>query len=255
MEWVFVMFSRSFHHGSGRNGLGRAGNLLPVLFFALAVLLTAGCSKDKQEKGLGESPTPREVLEKGVQELNAGNLDAALSAFGLIVEKSVPGTPERPIAYSYLGHIAYQAGNMDLAISNFEAALAEAPNLVQVRLSLGNAYYSKKSIDRAREVWESLVADNPGLVAAQFNLGILHLDQGEPDKAIKYFEAVIALNPDHDQAHLNLARAFRKKGDVKAAEAAERKARAIQERRAAAAAARQAAPEGEAGKQPAPAGG
>lgn len=196
----------------------------------VCTLMAAGCSKEKPEE---TSPTPAQVLEMGVKALHQNEIDKAINAFSLIVQKAKPGVPERAAAYAYLGQIAYRAGNMDLAIENFQNALKENPKLMPVRFALGNAYFGAKRLKEAAEVWEVVVQEDPGQISARNNLGVAYLDMGDYESATRHLEAAISLAPDNLRAQENLATAYRKLGRTQEADTAERKAAAIRERLAA----------------------
>jgi len=197
-----------------------------------AVLLLAGCPGGKEEGPPAEQATPsvNEVFQQGVDALRRNEVDKAVMAFSLITKKAHTGAPEVPHAYFYLGLIAYRAGKMDLAVENFSAALKVDPEMAQARLSLGNAQFASGDADAAIASWEELAKARPNLASVHNNLGVAYLDRDELDKAVEHLEQTVALSPDNYRAHANLADAYRRKGMNDEAEAAERKAKAIQSR-------------------------
>jgi len=197
---------------------------------ALAMLLAVGCTKKEAPAPATAVPTVPEVFQQGVSALRKNDVDAAVKAFTLIVEKAYPGAPERPLSYLYLGEIALRGGNAEVAAQNFQQALKLKPDMPQARLSLGNAYFSGGRPDDAIQVWEALARDRPNLASVHNNLGIAYTDKGDLEKAIAHLEQTISLSPENYQAHENLAAAYRKKGMNDEADAALHKAQAIKAR-------------------------
>lgn len=197
---------------------------------AVAMLLAGACTKEEKPAPSQAVPTPSEVFRDGVNALRRNDVDKAVKAFTLIVEKAYPGAPERPLSHLYLGEIALRAGNSEVAVQHFQAALKLNPDMPQARLSLGNAYFSGGRVDEAIAVWEQLAKDRPNLASVHNNLGIAYTDKGELDQAVSHLEQAIALSPENYQAHENLAAAYRKKGMTEEADAALHKAQAIKAR-------------------------
>jgi tetratricopeptide (TPR) repeat protein len=198
----------------------------------LVVPVLAGCPGKKEAAAPPPevTPTVNEVFQQGVDAMRHNEIDQAVMSFSLIVKKAHPGAPEIPQAYFYLGLIAYRAGNMELAVQNFSSALKVDPGMDQARLSLGNAEFAAGAVDEAIASWEQLAKDRPNLASVHNNLGVAYLDRNDLDKALDHLEQTVALSPDNYRAQKNLADAYRRKGMTAEADAAARKAQAIQNR-------------------------
>lgn len=212
--------------------MGGAVRAWGAVWVVVAALVLAGCQskKDEAPPATGAAPTVNEVFQQGVDAMRKNEVDKAVTAFALIVQKARPGAPEIPHAYFYLGLIAYRAGNMDLAVQNFSSALKLDPELAQARLSLGNAQFAAGHAEEAIAAWEELAKERPNLASVHNNLGVAYLDRGQLDQAVEHLEQTVALSPDNYRAQTNLADAYRRKGMTAEADAAERKAKAIQTR-------------------------
>jgi len=210
-------------------GAVRAGVVVCALLAALAV---AGCpgKKEKAAPPPEVTPTVNEIFQQGVDAMRSNEIDKAVMSFSLITQKAHPGAPEIPHAYFYLGLIAYRAGNMDLAVQNFNAALKLDPSMDQARLSLGNAQFAAGKVDEAIASWEQLAKERPNLSSVHNNLGVAYLDRNDLDKALEHLEQTVALSPDNYRAQKNLADAYRRKGMTAEADAADRKAQVIENR-------------------------
>jgi len=210
-------------------GAVRAGVVVCALLAALAV---AGCpgKKEKAAPPPEVTPTVNEIFQQGVDAMRSNEIDKAVMSFSLITQKAHPGAPEIPHAYFYLGLIAYRAGNMELAVQNFNAALKLDPSMDQARLSLGNAQFAAGKVDEAIASWEQLAKERPNLSSVHNNLGVAYLDRNDLDKALEHLEQTVALSPDNYRAQKNLADAYRRKGMTAEADAADRKAQVIENR-------------------------
>jgi len=210
-------------------GAVRAGVVVCALLAALAV---AGCpgKKEKAAPPPEVTPTVNEIFQQGVDAMRGNEIDKAVMSFSLITQKAHPGAPEIPHAYFYLGLIAYRAGNMELAVQNFNAALKLDPSMDQARLSLGNAQFAAGKVDEAIASWEQLAKERPNLSSVHNNLGVAYLDRNNLDKALEHLEQTVALSPDNYRAQKNLADAYRRKGMTAEADAADRKAQVIENR-------------------------
>jgi tetratricopeptide (TPR) repeat protein len=138
----------------------------------------------------------------------------------------------------------------------FEAALAKAPNLPEVRINLalaylrlnrpadaaaqleqvaaagstdarvqfqlGGAYVDMKQLDKAVTAFEAGLARQPDLKEptaweAAVTLGAVYFARGEADKAAGLFEKALVVRPDAAAPMLGLAKVHSSKGDVQKA--------------------------------------
>ena len=79
--------------------------------------------------------------------------------------------------------------------------------------NLGTAFYEKGEIENAITEYEAAVALRPDYEEAHFNLGTALIQKNNPDDAIAEFQAALRLDPNHAQAHINLATALVQMGD------------------------------------------
>jgi Tfp pilus assembly protein PilF len=136
------------------------------------------------------------------------------------------------------------------AQKNFEQALAADPKFGVARLNLGVALLSQQKLDAARTALEEASRQLPQDPYAWYNLGLVYKDAGETEKgvaafkhvteltpeadghyfvgylesqrqrydeAIAAFEKALAAYPFHASAEFGIARAYQRKGDLKAA--------------------------------------
>jgi len=132
------------------------------------------------------------------------------------------GVPRSANDYFQQGRVCYQAGDIDAAIENFEAAKKLAPDMDPILEELGHAYFSCGNFNAAIENYSQAIQirrdldidDGPlvyvGRGSAYFNLG--NYDSARAD-----FSQAIRLNADDPSYWNNRGEIYRSKGDYKSA--------------------------------------
>lgn len=85
--------------------------------------------------------------------------DGALPEARRYLEEAVAIAPWVPALHLSLGNVAAAEGKMPEAIRSWEQALKLSPELAEVRVNLGREYTAKKQKKKALEVWEPLVGN------------------------------------------------------------------------------------------------
>lgn len=133
-----------------------------------------------------------------------GNIDAAISTYqaGLILD------PNNYELYLSLGDV-YMAGyDIDNAIRTYCDAITLEPENYKAYSKAGIALWEKDYLEEALVSFHKSVDLNPDNEYAQNNLGILYLDGlGDAEEALEYFENAIEINPNYTLAYFNAARA------------------------------------------------
>ena len=135
-------------------------------------------------------------------------------------------TGENDVAHNNLGFLSLRRGELDKAISEFQAALDIRSRNTETHYSLGaaliqnnlgNAFARKQLWDEAIDHLQEAVRLRPDYADAYFNLGSVFFQQGRIDQAIAQWQKALAIRPTDAEAHRNLASALRKQGNVKGA--------------------------------------
>jgi len=135
-------------------------------------------------------------------------------------------TGENDVAHNNLGFLFLRKGELDKAISEFQAALDIRARATQthynlgaalIQNNLGNAFTRKQLWDEAIGHLEEAVRLRPDYADGYFNLGSVLFQQGRIDEAVAQWQKVLAIRPTDAEAHRNIANALRKRGDVKGA--------------------------------------
>ena len=135
-------------------------------------------------------------------------------------------TGENDVAHNNLGFLFLRRGELDKAISEFQAALDIRSGNTETHYSLGaaliqnnlgNAFAKKHLWDEAIDHLQEAARLRPDYADAYFNLGSVLFQQGQIDQAIAQWQKALAIRPSDAEAHRSVASALRKQGNVKEA--------------------------------------
>src|SRR6266513_215702 len=135
-------------------------------------------------------------------------------------------TSNNDVAHNNLGFLFLRRGELDRAISHFQAALdirssnAEAHyNLgaALVHNNLGNALARKGLSDEAIGHYQEAVRLRTDYADAHYNFGSVLLQKGRIDEAIAHWQKALAIQPYDGDVYTSLGNAFLQKGLVKEA--------------------------------------
>ncbi len=220
-----------------------------VLCLLAALMVTGGCSNRERDK--------QELRLQGIEQLDAGNYEAAIEAFegALSLSSKVVGEFELDIlkyraeaeykagdykaaAYTYdvlmqvdQGRNEYRtricrlhilAGQLDDAAEEYKKLYEAAPKdgeTIQILLSLGQALTEQGRSDQAIELYQQAV--NGGMENGEIynRMAVCQLEAGDLDLAIKYLEQGVETGDQSVMASLflNQAAAYEKKLDFQRA--------------------------------------
>jgi tetratricopeptide (TPR) repeat protein len=162
------------------------------------------------------------------------NRTQALEAMRALVQLH----PDKPFAHYGLAHLAVRVGDLDVAMTAVDQALALSPGwedaalfkarvLVSrkdnalllrfhedflaaypragsMRLSYARLLVDLKQWDKAREQFKRVVADSPREADAVFTVALLALQTNDLDEAERFLKRTLSLQPENDQVRLYL---------------------------------------------------
>jgi tetratricopeptide (TPR) repeat protein len=114
--------------------------------------------------------------------------------------------------HELLGKQHEERTEYDLAIKEYQAALAKRPDLGGIRYAIGNVYRKMNQYDQAEHWLTEELARNPYHGLAHYRLGSIYVEQGKPDAAIPHLEQALRSHPQLTDARLDLGRAYTAKG-------------------------------------------
>jgi protein O-mannosyl-transferase len=135
-------------------------------------------------------------------------------------------TTDNDVAHNNLGYLCVDRGDLDSAMSHFEAAskirsLKSDPHYnlgtAFVEMNLGDAFARKGQPDEAMAHFEQAIKLQPDYGEAYYNRGKVLFAKGRTDEAIVDFEKALQIQPTDADAHTGLGNALLRKGSPKEA--------------------------------------
>ena len=140
-----------------------------------------------------------------------GNIDAAVSTYqaGIILDE------KNYDLYLSLGDVYMAAYDLDNAIRTYCDAILINPEDYRGYSKAGIALWEKDYLEEALVSFHKAIDLNPENEYAQNNIGILYLDGlGDAEEALEYFETAVELNPNYTLAYFNAGRASQAMGFI-----------------------------------------
>lgn len=200
--------ARQGHYREARTllqGVPEPGDLSQrIAFHRLKAAVATGLNEpvaalDEIKAALALAPSnPSLLLAASVAELNAGQLDDALS--------HAQAAPESATREALLGDIQEKRGDVPLAIAAYEAAVRIAPDQERYALALGLELVQHQDVAKALESLQASAILFPKSAKIQSLLGIAQYAQGYPEDAIRSLEKAIAADPKFPGAYGVLAK-------------------------------------------------
>ncbi|HXY54930.1 MAG TPA: tetratricopeptide repeat protein [Nitrospirota bacterium] len=122
------------------------------------------------------------------------------------------GTVDVPFAYVNRGSAYAKQGRHDLAMKDYDRAIALYPSDAEAYNSRGMLYEKLGQLDRAREDYDKAIAHDPSNASAYSNRGIIYGEMGRYDLALDDLTMAISLRPGHADDHIRRGRALRELG-------------------------------------------
>jgi tetratricopeptide (TPR) repeat protein len=194
---------------------GRAntpGSTLPLLVSTLhrqaVALQRAGKSSHALQvcrRILALAPELPEVLAVAAQaSLALGEVEQAVSFY----QAAVAGKRDFAEAHYNLGNALQRLGRTAAAVEAYRRAAKHRPDLVPVHNNLANALQALGRWDEAAQAYRRALGLDPGIAELHRNLGTVLQASGDGDGAAQAFGRAIALKPDWSRAHSSLANHF-----------------------------------------------
>ena len=146
-----------------------------------------------------------ELLQKALSLHQNGRLTQAKSIYGEILAIQ----PANADALHFLGVIAYQSQNHQLAVNLIDQALAIHPGNAACYSHRGLALWKLNRFDDALSSYEKAIAMKPDYAEALFNCGEMLQDIKNYEAAIACYDKAIAVRSDFAQAWSNRGNALK----------------------------------------------
>jgi len=94
------------------------------------------------------------------------------------------------------------------ALSAFEAALQENPDLTEASLGVANIYEEQGDLESAKESYKQATESDPTSYTAHYKLGLMQQLLGEVRNAIRTYLKAVAIDPQQFEVNRDLAAAY-----------------------------------------------
>lgn len=168
--------------------------------------MTKDENREKQESISGER-TVKQALDMALQQHMAGRLAEAENLYLKILESE----PDQPVALHFLGVIAHQSDNNDVAEDFIARAISFSPNYTEAHNNLGIVLQKLGRLEDAVLSCRKAITLNPDFAEAYNNLGNVLQEMGRLEDAISSYEKALSLDPD-PEVHTNLGSAYQELG-------------------------------------------
>ena len=112
------------------------------------------------------------------------------------------------------GNTAYEAKNIDEAITCYKKAAELDPGFASAYYNLGIIYAAKGMFDQAISSYKKVLTIKPDYYAARNNLATAYITLGMFDQAITELKQVLESNPELPHAHYNLGECYFSQGNI-----------------------------------------
>ena len=139
-------------------------------------------------------------FEKGWFYHKQGNVNQAITQY----QAALKVNPNFAAAHYNLGLLYKQQGQLEQALTAYQAAIQSNPNYIQAQQALALLYGEKGRLDKTIQIFQAILANDANFAEAHFGLGWAYGQQGRFDKAISAYKITLKLNPNHSTARYYL---------------------------------------------------
>lgn len=141
----------------------------------------------------------------GLAYLQQGDINLAVENF----QKAIAINPRYAKAYHNLSVIEQRQGQYDMALANIEKALSIGPDNPVFLNSRGEILFSKRLLDQALVDFNKAIERNRNYAEAYNNRGNVYKLKGDRLLALADFNKAVLINPFYDQAYNNRGLVYR----------------------------------------------
>ncbi len=137
-------------------------------------------------------------LNEGINYLKEGNLRLAITN----LDSALALDPQLWMAHYYRGICHKHLRHLKEAERDLTASLTFHPQSAAAHVELGEIYHLQNSFANAAEQYNQAIVVDPQLALSYYNLGSLSLAMGDTRKGIKYYEKCNEVDPRFPQAFM-----------------------------------------------------
>lgn len=153
-----------------------------------------------------ETPTPalsdqaKQLYESGVAAYQAGDMQKALTDLTQAIESA----PEYMEAYYERGLVHMELGNIQQALDDFSKVVEFDPEHSEALYHRGVAHFATGKYEEAMKDFDTALAIDPELAQVYFDRGTLYLAMDDIESAIADFQKYVQIAPDGPDKELVL---------------------------------------------------
>jgi hypothetical protein len=204
--WKVTASAPGFAPSSGQVPVRSLGAPMPPVDFNLApgAAGPAGALAGVNTKELqGE-------LQKAIDLANAGQHDAAITAYEAILAK----TPALTMINGQIAQVKRMKKDYDGAIAAYQKVIAADPSNDKAKIEIGMTYLEKGDFANAEKSLLELTTSVNANREVFYNLGEVKFAKGETDEAVKYYERAVSMDAAWGKPLFKLGLAKLQKADT-----------------------------------------
>ena len=145
-----------------------------------------------------------QYLELGINLANQGKVESALSYF----QKAISQQPDLVAAYLALGELLTKSGAVDRAIACYQQGLKHQQTSPELYFRLANLYQAMQQWSQAVICYQKVIQYESTNAVAYHELGEIFSKQEQWSQAVSAYQQAIKLNPEFSWSHNNLGYAL-----------------------------------------------
>ena len=146
---------------------------------------------------------PLAYYNRGLAYMNAGQLDLALNDYNKAIELK----PKYTEAYVNRGNILRDNGRQDEALNDYNKAIEINPIFSIAYFNRGILFMNQNRVNEALSDYNKTIEIRPTYYKAYSNRGVLFVNEKRYEEAIRDYSSAIDLQPDYSIAYYNRAMA------------------------------------------------
>jgi tetratricopeptide (TPR) repeat protein/S1-C subfamily serine protease len=182
-----------------KNSQQENANLYSEKGVILSNLKRYGEAEVAYNQAIKRNPRSSFYNNRGLLYYEEGKPDLAVADYN----KAIALNPNLAQAYNNRGLLYYEEGKPELALADWNKAIDLNPNFAGAYNNRGLLYYEEGSSDLALADWNKAIDLNPNFAGAYNNRGLLYYEEGSSDLALADYNKAIDLNPNLAQAYTN----------------------------------------------------
>ncbi len=170
-------------------------------------------SREPEDQDYSTQDPSQAQLQPLIDYFNRGQFQMALNGATEMLKRF----PSSVRLHNICGAVNAGLHRFDMAVENYQNAIAIRPDYAPPYNNLGNVLQAKRDFDSAILSYREAIKLDPKFAGAYNNLGAALEAKGDIDASIDEFNNALKILPDYAEAHCNMGNALRGRGDLETA--------------------------------------